>query len=288
MECGESACEEPGPSRLEVLEKVGRNLLLFQQAERRLKWLAARRRISGMGNEIEIAAKKLSDQVSKETLGAVVLRATNTAEPTDRDREKAEAAVLRTGSCHVEIDFCFSGVDGEPDVEWQEKLAALVDDRNDLVHHFLERFDLGTPEGRRHSCAYLDQQHARQGPVVEDLKKRCESVIEDFQMLAAALKQPDIRAEFLFGHLKPRLEELLHGVAAKNAREDGWTYLSLAGDELANAEPGMLKRLEEAFEYCGLKQAVAAMEAWELHEEPTKNGVRVLYRPIEQACPTKS
>ena len=100
-------------------------------------------------------------------------------------------------------------------------------------------------------------------------------------MLFEALKQKDILAEFLHGHLRLKLEEVLRRVAADKARADGWTNLCHAGNELAGEDPGLLKRLEEAFGHRGLKQAVAALGGWQLIEEPTSGGVRVLYRSAD-------
>jgi hypothetical protein len=153
-----------------------------------------------------------------------------------------------------------------------------VEHRNDLVHHFLERYDLDTPEGCQQAGLYLDEQHAQHVSSVEDLRRRCEGIAASANMLFDALKQEDVMAEFVHGHLWQKLEEVLSRVAAEKARTDGWTYLSLAGNELAAEDPELLKRLEMAFGPHGLKQAVAAIDGWQLHEEPTSGGVRVLYR----------
>jgi hypothetical protein len=282
MEHPQNGAEASSGDRDEVLRKIGRNVLLFQQAERRLKWLAARKRITGMSDEITTAAAKLREQVSGETLGAVMRRTIDAPGPSAREQDRIEAAISEKGCAHVEIGFDFTIAGGEPDVAWREGLEALVEHRNDLVHHFLERFDLETPDGCQLASHYLDQQHARHVPLVEDLRRRCEGIAASANMLFEALKQEDILAEFLHGHLRLKLEEVLRRVAAEKARADGWTYLSLAGKELAGEDPGLLKRLEEAFGHRGLKQAVTAMGGWRLHEEPTGgDGKRALYRPAD-------
>jgi hypothetical protein len=268
--------------RDEILRKIGRNVLLFQQAERRLKWLAARRKISGLSDEIGDAAAKLREQVAGETLGTVMRRAIDAPGLRAREQERIEAAILEQGCVHLEFGFDFTIADGKPDAAWREGLELMVEHRNDLVHQFLERFDLDTPEGCQQAGLYLDEQHARHAPLVEDLRRRCEGIATSANMLFAALKQEDILAEFLHGHLRLKLEEVLRRVAVDKARADGWTYLSLAGDELAGEDPGLLKRLEEAFGHRGLKQAVTAMGGWQLCEEPTGGeGMRVLFRSAD-------
>jgi hypothetical protein len=282
MEHPHNGAQASSGNKDEILTKVGRNLLLFQQAERRLKWLAVRKRIAGVADEIEAAAFKLKEQVAGETLGMIMRRAIDSSGTSAREQERIEAAILEKGCVHLEIGFDFTGADGEPDVAWREGLEALVEDRNDLVHHFLGKFDLETSDGIQLAGHYLDQQFARHAPLVEDLRRRCEGIAASVNMLFTALNQEDIRAEFLLGHLRLILEEVLRRVAAEKARVDGWTYLSHAGKELAAEDPGLQKRLKEAFGHRGLKQAVAAMSGWELRDETTGGGgTRALYRSAD-------
>lgn len=265
----------------EILRKVGRNVMLFQRAERLLKWLAAHRRIAGMSDEILDTAARLREQVAGETLGTVMRRTIDELSLSAREQEMIDAAIIEKGCIHMEISFDFTGADGEPDVAWREELETLVKHRNDLVHHFLERFDLESADGCRAASLYLDQQHAKHVPLVVDLRRRCESVATARNILFAALKQEDIRSEFLHGHLRPDLDQILRHVAAQKARADGWTFLSLAGKALADEAPWLLKHLEDAFGSRGLKQAVAALDGWQLTEEPTKGGMNVLYRSAD-------
>ena len=272
---GSEASEE---CKDEVLKKLGRNLLGFQEAEHQLKWLAARKQISGMSDELKSIAEKTHQQVAKDTLGGALRRTTEDAHLSERDREKIEAAVAEHGGVHLELSFDFFGPDGERDTSWHKPLEALLEARNGLVHHFLEQFDLATPEGCRAAADHLDGQREEYSPVVADLGQRCEHVAQAAEMHAAALKQPDIRAEILHGPLRIKLESQLQKVATEKARDDGWTYLNLAGQKLAADAPELFRRLRMAFGYSGLKEAVAAMDQFELREEPTDAGIGVLYR----------
>lgn len=281
MEELHNGAEASRGDRDEILRKIGRNVLLFQQAERRLKWLAVRQKISGLSDEIEDAAAKMKEQVARETLGTVMRRAIDAPGLSAREQDRIDAAILEKGCFHFEFGFEFSVADGEPDSEWREGLEELVEHRNDLVHHFIERFNLETPDGCQLAAQYLDEQHARHAPLVEDLRRRCESIDASTKMFFDALQQKDILAEFLHGHLRLKLEEVLRRVASEKARADGWTYLSSAGNELAAEDPELLKRLEKAFGHRGLKQAIAGIGGWQLHEEPTSGCVRVLYRSVD-------
>lgn len=265
-------------ARDEVLRKLGRNLLLFQQAENRLKWLAARRQVAGMSGDFQNTVDKTLRAVSKETLGGALRRVTEDSSLSERDLENIEGAIVKDGGAHLELSFDFLGPEGEPDVSWQERLEALVEARNGLVHHFLDQFDLETPEGCRAAGRHLDQQEAEHAPVVADLGQRCKNVTRSAGLLTEALKHDDIRAEFRHGSLWLKLDEVLRRVAKEGARNDGWTHLSLVGQELATHEAGLLQCMRESFGHRSLREAVAVLDQFEMRDESTGNGAKVLYR----------
>jgi hypothetical protein len=109
--------------RDEILKKSGRNGLLFQQAERWLEWLAARKKISGLSDEIEDTAAKMKEQVARETLGTVMRRAIDAPGLSAREQNRIDSAILEKGCVHREIGFEFTIADGEPDVVWRERLV---------------------------------------------------------------------------------------------------------------------------------------------------------------------
>jgi len=57
------------------MAKLGRNVLLFQEAEHLLKWLGAKQKVSGAPIELEEGAREACRVVGRETLGGVVGRA---------------------------------------------------------------------------------------------------------------------------------------------------------------------------------------------------------------------
>ena len=259
--------------RDEIHRKIGRNMLLFQKAELRLKWLAERRRIAGYSTEIADVAAKLRDQVAGETMGAVMRRMFDLSGRTARDQEAIGAAVQEKGDAHLEFGFETTAFDGEADRSLRKGLEALVEHRNDLVHHFIEKFDLSTMEGRHQAGAYLDEQHDLHAPLVEELRGECVRISSMAREFSEALSREDVMNEILHGDLRPTLEEVLRRVAETNARADGWTYLSVAGKVLSEEGPWVLERMRAAFGHHGLRQAVEALDdRWELRHEPTGNG----------------
>lgn len=104
---------------------------------------------------------KRKAQVSDKTLGTVIKALTGsylTAEfgkPDENGKGEPEPQLDPT-----RISFRFkSSIDlSEEDyVRTTSELDALVEMRNDLVHHFVERFDLGSESGCREAEAHLDR-----------------------------------------------------------------------------------------------------------------------------------
>jgi len=58
--------------RNEVLRKIGRNMLLYQQVEHMFKYLVANCRIEGYASELMANHKRRVETISKQTLGATV------------------------------------------------------------------------------------------------------------------------------------------------------------------------------------------------------------------------
>ena len=56
----------------EVLKKIGRNVMLFQELEHLLKYLVANSSISGYVSELMSQEKKRKDAISKQTMGQLI------------------------------------------------------------------------------------------------------------------------------------------------------------------------------------------------------------------------
>lgn len=139
----------------EVLRKIGRNILLFQQLEATLKHLVTNKELSGSLSTIRSSHKKRSKKVGRLTLGNVAgAFFENPAQQQDSEHEATEH------EAHFKITF-----EHEFDhPSWQHRkqtLADLIAERNELVHHFLNRVKPGSRESMREAADYLDGQFER-------------------------------------------------------------------------------------------------------------------------------
>lgn len=189
----------PSETRKEVQRAVGRNLLNFQRVELLLKHLLGRSAVLGNVSDLVAAHEQRQKRVSEQTLGMLIRQLfeeflfSRSAPPPDsllpdqrrelRDREIAFAATITLGDEHH--------------AEWKARLEKIVNERNWLVHHFVEHFppdQLDSDEGCKKALARLNAQHELFGRELSGLKMLIEHLHELHTTMQERLKDPQ------FGH----------------------------------------------------------------------------------------
>ncbi len=138
---------------------MGRCILRLQQYELLMKGLIANRELSGYADELEanrvtrkkeVETKMLGQLIGELTSSCFSLSANGSQKNTKEDNSEADPK-----QAHVQMSY---------QIEMHEKdyqgttegLKQLVVLRNELVHHFLERFKLRDESGCNEANAYLD------------------------------------------------------------------------------------------------------------------------------------
>jgi len=145
------------PCRDETLRKIGRNIVLFQQLEGVLKFLASTQYPSMPLSKAEATRDERADFIGTRTLGQVagdVVRALYA--------ECGSASSAPNVIVEPWLSFSFR-IDSDPvSVEESRKaLEALIDERNDLVHHLMPRWNFQDAESCRALSDELDEQRHR-------------------------------------------------------------------------------------------------------------------------------
>jgi len=156
----------------EVLQKIGRNVLLFQLLENQLKTLLTSS-ISGYVSEIQSKQKEFIKKTNKMPMGDVtnqLLKKPNTSlnsPPVEELEDLEEPWISITYSINsVKINENKDNLSevkaGEDHVKARKKLLKeLVVERNKLVHHFYEQWPLDVAENRKSAMTFLDSQSER-------------------------------------------------------------------------------------------------------------------------------
>lgn len=219
----------------EVQRKFGRNLLLLQQYEQLVKALVAEQSVAGNVNDLYNVKTSQYESISNKTLGQVVgdlvgnfiVPALSMSDCADNEEAPGDLTQpwIRT-SIRIELsDDDFKRT--------QQKLADLVDLRNELVHHFLEKHDLRTGLGYLAADAYLDECFKQINAHYVELQQYGMHCGDSRAIMARYLNTSEFRDFFIHGIMpeKARVHwasstvvNLLRDAEAALAKE-GWTLL---------------------------------------------------------------
>jgi hypothetical protein len=259
----------------EVFRRIGRNLLLFQHIEHLLKQLMAGARLEGTVKSMQANFEERRAKIHKQTLGQLAGQFVDDvlADAGERDApENVDEAWFSFGFT-IQTDSAFVE-------QHTAEMKAVVDARNDLIHHFLPRWSPASEDSTRAALDYLDQQRAQALP----MRDRLQGFVKSFQEAAKAhaqfMSSPEATREIEIQWLRhSRLVLLLGEIAQRTPRADGWTVLASAGHILRQREPEELDHMLERYGHRTLKKLLHATELFDIEEEATPGGgTRTVYR----------
>lgn len=228
----------------EVSRLMGRCVLRLQQYEGLLKSVLASHDIAGPVAKWEGLVAARAAQTSGQTLGGLITQFLGVVlidgESVAAEDERGERAG-DPPSARVTLRLALSGEDF---ARTEAELRDLVQLRNDLIHHFMARYDLWSPEGCRiarqalaASCDRIGDHVARLRAWVQDLKRAWEAVVEEvrseaFRDMVVNAIQPDGSVVWPAAGIVAALRE-----AACELAVDGWTEVSAATRWIAEHYP---------------------------------------------------
>lgn len=206
----------------ELFRKIGRNLLLFQQAELLIKRLVALDTLSFHNGEPCDSFEQCRSTYQNMTMGQIATLFL------DRLCGNNPPASPPADSGHSGFSFRFSirlG-DGMQLEERRESFAALIEQRNEFVHHLFPKFASAGPGSLKPLAEQLDAQCNQIRAEVTRLKQDLESVRSSFAAIMAFVASPEGSAE-VFGHEirnSPLIRNLAE-IASQSDDPEGWIPL---------------------------------------------------------------
>jgi hypothetical protein len=263
-----------------VQRKIGRNLLLYQQIEGHLKFVLANARASGTLNELAQFREDRSRKITKQMLGLLVEQFLD-----DILSDEAESSAEPKQLDKPWISFSFRlQVDQEARELHRKNWELVVEQRNHLVHHFLDRIAPNTLEAFLEADAFLEEQYQKALPTFNVLSDFSRALQETMRDLSAFLGSEEGKEQFrslLSAHRT--IETLLKDVASQRARADGWTYLAQLGEELKKNNVDLLLDLKKRHGSLTLKALLAAENLVDIKDEQLIDGkFRSLYKVREK------
>ncbi|MGZ8193819.1 MAG: hypothetical protein ACXWTW_09740, partial [Methylobacter sp.] len=151
--------------------------------------------------------------------------------------------------------------------------------RNELVHHLLPKFDTKSVESCIQIEKQLDEQRKKILSEINELRQKVDSLQEGKKILAEFLSSDEGKKQFELTWLRQsRLVLLLGDIAVQTARADGWASINIAGQLIRQHAPEEIASLKERYGHKSLKALILTTEIFDLYEEPTDKGFRILYR----------
>lgn len=203
-----AASPAPDSARLAELQravqlKLGGCLLRLQQYERLLKAMVANTDLAGEPAQLQAVREAQVASVHKTTLGGLVSLFTG-----GYLRAEEGGALAAETNDKVPADrFWFSfqqrmAMSAERLEAITAELKDLVDLRNELVHHLLERFDLGRLDRCEAAVAYLDDSRATIDRHYQTLRTWAEQM-DNARALAASFMNSDAFKDLLIDGIAP-------------------------------------------------------------------------------------
>lgn len=272
----------------EVQRRVGRNLIIFQQVEHALRFLTTHARFRAPASafaerfdrHVEMIQRKTMGELAGELVGNVLQPAEDDAVPDAIDE--------------AWFGFRFTiETDTEAAARHEAELRELVDRRNELVHHFLPRWQAAASGDTGSALAWLETQCEAVLAMLDRLQGWARTVETARREHAAffASEEGQRQMELLFLR-SSRLVMMLGQIAMATPRADGWTLLSGAGHLIKRDAPNELEGLRQRFGQPNLKAVLMATELFDVTDEVTAGGgARTIYRinerwRLESSSPT--
>jgi hypothetical protein len=260
----------------EVLRKIGRNILLFQQMELTLKALVSSANISGYASELKSKQADKIESVKTQTMGQLVGQYIESNNP-EQNNNSNEPENLK--EAYISIST-YIEIDEETHNQQKELMASLVEERNNLVHHFLPTFDSTSFK----SCIDAQQKLDKQAEKVRLKVNSLRSILttqNEMKKDITDFMQTNEYAEFMKVTLAQQspLANILIDLAQTKSGNDGWVVLNKAVSIINKEFPAEIKNLKQNHGSKKLKNMMIKTKLFEFSDEQTpKGGSRVLYR----------
>ena len=150
----------------EVMRKIGRNVLLYQQVEHILKYLVSNGRISGDVSTMKSRHESRKSSVAKKTMGTV---AGDFFTEIYGEEKSFDSLPENPSAVHLSISFRIETEEKHFELR-RDAIASLVADRNALIHYLIPKLNTESIDSWLETDRDLDLQREKILPELEYLQ----------------------------------------------------------------------------------------------------------------------
>ena len=270
---------EPADPALEseVERKIGRNLILLQKIELLLKVLLVNAdRVVSQSPVLRKAEEERNESIRTSTLGALKTQFVGTVFGADPPRNGKDPLAVEVDAPVARFRYTFESVP-ERHKKLVSDLERLVKERNQLMHHFVEKLFPKTQAHYALAVGWLDDQHARAAKIWADLVAQAKSADEAASKMAAHMVTREYAVMFERAWLiqSPVVEHLVQLSVAEKPT-GGWLPLASAGNSLHKHLANDMASLFPVYGHKTLKSLVKAVGCFSTREVELPGGHSVL------------
>lgn len=266
---------ERTPERDEVLRRIGRNVVNFQMVEAMLKHLNANASVHGPASQLADRMEAQKNAVHRKTMGELAGKMVAQVFQAPPEHQTPDEIIEPWIGFYFTVETDAQFIDRH-----DQEMRALVEARNDLIHHFLPRWHSAVDGDVETALAYLDAQRDETFRMMDRLNGWVKALDEGRRQMAAFWASPESVRQMELGFLQSsHLVAMLGEIALKTARPDGWAYVTTALNLIRREAPAELENLQKRYGHQNLKGILLAAEYFDVLDEALPNGgVRTIYR----------
>ncbi len=260
----------------EVLRKIGRNLLIFQQIEGLLKMILGNSKVQGYVRELAFKQEQRINRMQKDMMGQLIKQYFDEILSSSNEESQGPSDLKEpwlSSSFRITVGATFA--------ENQLKAFEMMrEERNQLVHHFLPYWQPDSPENLIQASDYLDKQREKILPVWEHLKTVAKTIQQARQELAGYVdsNEFDQQLELLWLQQSP-LIQLFCDIAMQIGRSDGWACLAHAGKLVHMQLADDVAQMNATYGYHSFEKLLIASNLFEIWDKALPHGgSRTFYR----------
>lgn len=229
----------------EVHRLLGRCMLRIQQYERQMKAVLAHQEMAGLVDTLEAQRAARVKKLADKTLGTLVKALFESYVVVDGapQRELLDESKVPTDSIAVAFRFSIS-MTKERRAQTKAAVDELVALRNDLIHHFIERFDLWSDDGCKAAAEHLARSYDRIDRHCLELQDWAQG-LDSARAMSASFAQSDVFHNLLVEGIVPEgsFDGPFSGIGSalreglQKFSVDGWASLDAVRTWVAEHHP---------------------------------------------------